>query len=169
MSSVTLIPCIGCGALVPDVDGPTHRYVGATAGCWAIFNAVSVRHYENPALGAVHQFLVDAYMAQHPGTPSPQSIQSVTVHLISLCLAFDHGYDPIKRIAALTFATRWRADFVWLTPPTSLGSLTILDVHDAQEIAAQIVVTQAYACAVWTAWSVYHETIRRWAAKVRGQ
>src|SRR5215470_5556610 len=92
------IACIGCGALVPDVDGPAHRYVGASPGCWALFNAVSVRHYENPALGAVHQFLVDAYMAQHPGTPSPQSIQSVTVHLISLCLAFEHGYDPVQRI-----------------------------------------------------------------------
>jgi len=169
VSSVTLIPCIGCGALVPDVDGPTHRYVGASAGCWAIFNTVSVRHYENPALGAVHQFLVDAYMAQHPGRPTPQATQSVTVHLISLCLAFEHGYDPIQRIAALSFATRWRDDFVWLTPPMSLGSLTIHDVHDAREAAAPIAVTQVYARAVWDAWSVYHGTIRQWAAKVRGR
>jgi Family of unknown function (DUF5946) len=163
------IACIGCGALVPDVDGSTHRYVGASAGCWAIFNAVSVRHYENTALGAVHQFLVDAYMAQHPGTPSPQSTQSVTVHLISLCLAFEHGYDPSQRIAALRTATHWRNDFAWLTPPAALGSLTIANVHDAQETAAQIAITQAYARAVWDAWSVYHETIRQWAAKIQSR
>jgi hypothetical protein len=106
-------------------------------------------------------------MAQHPGTPSPQSIQSVTVHLISLCLAFEHGYDPGQRIAALRTATRWRDAYVWLTPPASLGPLTILDVRAARETAAHVAATRAFARSVWDAWSVYHGTIRAWAAKVR--
>jgi hypothetical protein len=33
-----LSPCPGCGALFPDFEGPTHRYIGASAGCWALFN-----------------------------------------------------------------------------------------------------------------------------------
>lgn len=163
-----LVPCPDCGALVPDVDGPTHRYVGGSPGCWSIFNAVGVRHYEDVALGAVHQFVVDAYMAQHPGTPSPQAIQSVNVHLISLCLAFEHGYDPPQRIAALQAATAWKRDYVWLDPPRSPWPMTILAVHHAPDRATQITQTTAWAASVWEAWSPHHATIRHWAAKIRG-
>ena len=28
----------GCGALFPSYDGPTHRYLGASAACWALFH-----------------------------------------------------------------------------------------------------------------------------------
>jgi hypothetical protein len=164
-----LTACIGCGALVPDVDGPTHRYIGASPGCWAIFNVVSARHYANPALGAAHQDLVDAYAAQHPGTPSPQSIQSVTVHLISLCLAFEHGYQPHQRIAALQTATRWRDQYTWLEPPVPPYVYTILDVENAADVAGQIAQTRRWAHAVWDAWAEYHAAIRAWAAKVRNE
>ena len=33
-----LTPCNGCGALFPPFEGPKHRYIGASAGCWALFN-----------------------------------------------------------------------------------------------------------------------------------
>jgi pimeloyl-ACP methyl ester carboxylesterase len=26
--------CPGCGALVPDIDGPVHTYVPSSPGCW---------------------------------------------------------------------------------------------------------------------------------------
>ena len=27
-----LVRCVGCGAPVPDIDGPTHAYIGASPG-----------------------------------------------------------------------------------------------------------------------------------------
>lgn len=163
-----LVPCPDCGALVPDTDGPTHRSIGGSPGCWSIFNAVGMRHYDDIARGAVHQDVVDAYMAQHPGTPAPQAIQSVNVHLVSLCLALEHGYDPPQRIAALQAATAWKREYAWLDPPKPPWPLTIRDVYDAPDRATQIERTRAWALSVWEAWSSHHAAIRGWATKVRG-
>ena len=33
-----LSPCPGCGVLFPHFEGPTHAYVGASAGCWALLH-----------------------------------------------------------------------------------------------------------------------------------
>ena len=128
------VRCVGCGALVPQSPGPTHRYIGASPGCWAIYGAVQVRGYED-ARFALRQTGVDAYAAQHPGTPSPQAIQSVTVHLISLCLQLEHGYTPEQGRAAIQRAVQHKAAFVWLDPPPSLGAVTILDVQAARDPA----------------------------------
>jgi hypothetical protein len=35
--STELRPCPGYEVLVPEIDGPTHRYIGASAGCWAAY------------------------------------------------------------------------------------------------------------------------------------
>lgn len=33
MTEIPDIPCPGCGALVPDIDGPVHAYVPSAPGC----------------------------------------------------------------------------------------------------------------------------------------
>ena len=40
--------CGDCGARVPDVDGPTHRYLGAAPGCWAAYNDLLLSQYADP-------------------------------------------------------------------------------------------------------------------------
>ncbi len=40
-----VVSCFSCGALVPDIDGPVHRIVDSSAGCWAIFGEVLAREY----------------------------------------------------------------------------------------------------------------------------
>ncbi|MDQ2784255.1 MAG: DUF5946 family protein [Chloroflexota bacterium] len=148
---------------MPATDGPTHRYVGASPGCWAIFGAVQVRGYEDVRY-AIHQMGVDTYMAQHPGTPSPQSIQSVAVHLIGLCLYLEHGYTSDQGRAALTQAVRHKAAFVWLVPPPALGTRTVLDVYTARDVSACADMVRQWAYAVWEAWAPHHAVIRAWAA-----
>lgn len=89
-----LRPCVGCGALVPEIEGPTHRYLGAPPGCWAVYGEVLEKEYGDCSRYALnHRLTVDA--AQHPGVPSPQSIQSVAVHLIRLYL--ERGLRPSGR------------------------------------------------------------------------
>ena len=96
-----LIPCVGCGALVPDVAGPTHPYIGASRGCWAIYGEVLAKEYGEYGYPPVHGLTVDAYAAQHPGTPSRQAIQSVAVHLIALYLVLERGYGFARATEAL--------------------------------------------------------------------
>lgn len=99
--------CPGCGALTPKVDGPTHRYIGSSAGCWATYGALSEKEADDFRYMRHHQLTVDAYCVQHPGTPSPQSIRSVAVHLVGLCLQLECGlpagelYAARKRVASL--------------------------------------------------------------------
>ncbi|HLF87607.1 MAG TPA: DUF5946 family protein [Anaerolineales bacterium] len=78
------LSCPGCRALLPDIDGPTHRYIGASPACWGIYTALTGGGEPPMAPAPSNTLIVDAYAAQHPGTPSPQSIQSVAVHLIAL-------------------------------------------------------------------------------------
>jgi hypothetical protein len=48
------IRCVGCGALVPDIDGPTHRYMAASPGCWALFGEVVAREFSDFRYARVH-------------------------------------------------------------------------------------------------------------------
>lgn len=91
------VGCFSCGALVPQTAGPTHRYMESSPGCWSVYGEVLVREYTDALYASLHRLTVDAYAVQHPGRPSPQSIQSVAVHLISLCLILDRGGAPAAR------------------------------------------------------------------------
>ena len=158
--------CFGCGAPVPDIDGPTHRYLGALPGCWRLYGEVLGREYEDyQRFATVHRLTVDAYAAQHPGTPSPQTIGSVGVHLVRLHLQLERGL-PHDRAndAMLDISSRLKKDFVWLDPPASLGDVTVLDVLDAREPEEHMGRVRGWAASVWAAWAAHHETVRRWAA-----
>lgn len=157
------IACPGCGALVPDTPGPTHRYIGAPAQCWALFGEVLAREYSDFRYASVHQLTVDSYAAQHPGEPSRQSIQSVAVHLISLHLMLERGYVSRQATKAVQRATSLENVFEWLDPPESLGVVTIEHVHGARDAAAHQERVREWAAAVWSAWERYHETVRGWA------
>lgn len=158
-------PCYGCGALVPDMEGSTHRYLGASAGCWAVYGEVLEREYGDFRYGRSHGLTVDAYAAQHPGTPSPQSIRSVAVHLVALFLRLERGarteelYSARERVASLGK----RGGLAWLEPPASRGGITILDVRDAEDPDEHAERVRVWAASVWRAWSCHHEAIRWWA------
>lgn len=157
-------PCVGCGALVPDSDGPTHAYIGASPGCWALYGKVLAKEYgDYPLYAPVHRLTVDAYAAQHPGTPSRRSIQSVAVHLIRLQLQLERGLPYDKANAAMLRVSSRSGDFVWLDPPVPTGGVTVLDVLRAGGPEEHIGRVRRWAESVWEAWTPHHETVRRWA------
>ena len=89
--------CVGCGAMVPDLEGPTHRYIGASPGCWAAYGRLSEKEASDFRFMRYHQLTVDAYCVQHPGEPSPQSIRSVAVHLVGLHLQLERETPTAAR------------------------------------------------------------------------
>ena len=116
------ICCIGCGGIMPQMDGPTHRYLESSPGCWHVYGQVLAREYSDRAFGALHRLTVDGYYdPQHPGRLSPQTIQSVCVHLISLYLVLELGLSAAYATRVMAVATKTKGRFHWLTPPPSLG------------------------------------------------
>ena len=159
------IPCIGCGALVPEVAGPTHRYMESSPGCWAIYGEVLAREYSNPAYGVVHRLTVDAYAVQHPGKPSPQTIQSLAIHLQRLCLILERGYTDAAAGKAMPLLAQHKNAFHWMDPPAPLGDKTVLHAWNAQDPEAYSNAIREWARSAWQAWSAHHEQVRRWLPK----
>lgn len=156
------VKCMGCGASFDDIEGPVHRYMESSPGCWAVYGEVLAREYSDPTYYEVHRLSVDAYAVQHPGSPSRQSIQSVGVHLIRLCLFLEHGLSAEDANDAMLEAAKLKHTFTWLEPPESLGSITVADVARARTAAEHKQAVRAWAQSAWDAWSSHHDTIRSW-------
>lgn len=159
-----LIHCYGCGALVPDEDGPTHRYLGASPGCWAIYGEVLARGAADPARGDDRLLILNSYCVQHPGVPGPQATQSVWVHLIGLYLVLERGYDSSSRVVSALGRAAGGGRFHWLIPPVGRYPVTIVDVHAAADPAAHRAAARAMAKTTWAAWQGYHAQVAAWAA-----
>ena len=158
--------CFGCGAVVPTSDLPGHRYVGSSSGCWAVYGTVLAREYGEWRFPAIHRLTVDAYMAQHPGTPSRQSIQSVGVHLVGLFVILEMGLPSAQATQAIRRAAGKSDRFIWLEPPLHRGELTVIDVANAATLAEHELVVRRWAQSVWQGWHGHHPTIRKWAKAV---
>ena len=136
----------------------------SSPGCWQVYGEVLAREYSDAAYFGVHRLTVDAYAAQHPGRPSAQSVQSVAIHLISLCLTFEHGLPAQAAAAAMQRAARDKSRFRWLEPPAHRGKVTVAAVHLAGTADKHAQMVRAWAEEVWAAWSAHHGTIRGWVA-----
>ncbi|MEJ5913322.1 DUF5946 family protein [Pseudokineococcus sp. 1T1Z-3] len=96
--------CLGCGALLPPLPAQAvapHPYTTAFATCWSAYGQLLAAQYTDPARMLFHQLLVDAYVVQHPGDPTTgerdrRVVQSVGIHLMTLCLFFEHEADPAE-------------------------------------------------------------------------
>lgn len=154
--------CLGCGAEFPERDGPTHRYMESSPACWAAYGEVLAREYSDSAYFQVHRLSVDAYAVQHPGKSSRQTIQSVAVHLVRLCLLLERGLPMERANDAMLKASEREENYVWLEPPASLGSVTVADVLKAQGIEAHMAAVRQWAESAWQAWTPHHATVRSW-------
>ncbi len=154
--------CFSCGGEYPDIEGAVHPYMKSSPGCWAVYGEVLAREYSNPDYFEVHRLTVDAYAVQHPGSTDRQSIQSIGVHLIRLCLFLEHGLTAENANDAMLEAGKYKHTFKWLEPPKSLGNITAADVYKAKNIEEHKSIVRAWAQSTWDAWSKHHDTIRTW-------
>ena len=96
--------------MVPAVEAPTHRYMESSPGCWAVYGEVLAREYSDPAFTGVHRHTVDAYAVQHPGKPSQQSIRSVGIHLVRLCLILERNFSDDAAARAMPVISSGKGD-----------------------------------------------------------
>ena len=174
MSSITPPPgdyaletCPDCGSVLPPQPGPAHAYLGATPSCWALYGAVLAREYGDPALrGEVHRLSVDAYAAQHPGSPGRRAAQSVWVHLTGLHLGLERQLAPAFIRRAMAALTSEADPPSWLTPPASRGAITVVDIAAAPDNLAHAALVRRWAEDVWDAWAEHHEAVRSLADRI---
>lgn len=154
--------CFSCGGEFPDIEGPVHRYMLSSPGCWSVYGEILAKEYSDPSYFKVHRLTVDAYAVQHPGSTDRQSIQSVGVHLIRLCLFLEHGLTAENANDAMLEAGKNKLKFTWLEPPESLGTITAADVATVNTVNEHKAIVRAWAQNAWNAWSIHHDTIRLW-------
>ena len=52
--------CPGCGLLAPRSEGPVHRYMLSSPGCWALYGELLAREYGDVRYMAAHRLTIDA-------------------------------------------------------------------------------------------------------------
>lgn len=161
-----LVRCYGCGALVKDIPGEPHKYIGATAGCWEVYGEILAKEYgEYGYPERTHRLTVDTYAVQHPGRPSRQAIQSVNGHLVSLYLVLEKQYSGRQATKALAGILEHAGHFTWLEPPEPNGRITVLDVVKAKNLDEHNRIVEQWARDVWAAWAPHHKTIRQYVER----
>jgi hypothetical protein len=153
--------------MLPETEGPTHRYMESSPACWSAYSGVLAREYANRGLfERVHRSTVDAYAVQHPGRPSAQAIQSVAAHLMSLCVMLEKGATPDKATGLIRRAVARKGSFTWLKPPADMGAVTVADVWNAKDETEHGKRAGEWAASAWKAWSDHHPTIRSWCSSI---
>lgn len=153
-------PCSGCGVSLPRIEGPTHRYMTATPACWRAFGNLLAAGYADPARRSFHQIVVDAYAAQHPGEGLREQVQSVGIHLMTLCLFLEHGTDPALGSELHRRMIR-RPEFHRIEPS---GGSAVTAPHVPLTGAPEEARRAAYdwGQAVWKLYAHEQPTVRRW-------
>ena len=161
-SNIDTCKCFSCGGVFPDIEGPVHRYMSSSPGCWKVYGDILAREYSNPGYFEVHRLTVDAYAAQHPGATDRQSIHSVGVHLIRLCLFLEHDLTAENANDAMLKAAKNKHVFTFLQPPLNQGEITAADLANINSEKEHKTMVREWAECVWGAWSSHHHVIRTW-------
>lgn len=156
--------CPDCRAKLPKptYGGQPHPYIGASASCWTLFSYLWNAGEPPLAPFAIQPLILDAYCVQHHGNPSPQAIQSVAIHALTLYSVLSQDVDPSQ--------TRWVRDrllremkiprherFEWLAPPPFEQCLTIAEIVQEPTPERRSESAQAYIQEVWTLWQQHHD------------
>lgn len=155
------IACAGCGALVPNIDGPVHKYVPSAPGCWKTFGQVQADEALRFRYPPAHRIVVDAYMAQHPGDGSDRrDRQSVFVHLVGLYAVLVLEMSPERSTNVFRRLLHDRDDFPHLRRTGDPGSLTVMHVVGARDLDDYDSRAREWGRAVLESWPQHHELIR---------
>ncbi|PKL88653.1 MAG: hypothetical protein CVV23_08970 [Ignavibacteriae bacterium HGW-Ignavibacteriae-2] len=165
MSSNQFVKCKGCGALVLNVNGPVHKYIGAVAGCWNIYCKILKREYGEYNRTDIHRLTVDTYSVQHPGNKSPLTIQSMAVHLLGLYYCIEKGFSSEEVTEIVRRSLKNKSQFYWLEPPKKQSYLNIVDVFKTKNFTEHEGIVRDWAFQTWKDWQEYHNIINKWAIK----
>ena len=159
-------PCPGCGLVAEPAEGPVHAYIGASPGCWARFGELTVVGLSGVPAGYLAG---DTYAVQHPGEPERRAIQSIAVHLVTLCALLERAWRPEKAIALRRrVADHPPEPWPRLEVPWPVGHITVGDVLAAAAPVERNERIRVWAGDVWTAYAEHQDRVRGWLDRVAG-
>ena len=149
--------CYGCGALVDNIPGKPHRYIGAAQGCWNLYCEVLAKEYvDHKAFVHINKLTVDTYAIQHPGQSARQSAQSVNVHLLSLYAVLVVHLSGEVAAKLVSEMLQLNLAFEWLDPPVPNGNMTVADVLRTVDMEGHEKAVRAWADDVFGCWFAKH-------------
>ena len=151
--------CVGCAAEFDAIDGPIHRYMTSSPACWARYGELLGVLAVQPGAMESRLYCVDAFAVQHPGTPNPQAIQSMAVHLLNM-----YGYLVRGLPVTPPRLAGHKGAFRWLNPPAKAAARTVRDVPLSGDAGAIAAASRAWVEAAWAAWAEHHAQIAEWHA-----
>lgn len=152
--------CFSCHAEIPDIEGAVHKYMDSSTGCWKLFGEILEKEYSDTEYWKNHRITVDAFAVQHYGKPSSQAIHSVNLHLASMYLIYEKGFDLKLADKGLTTLANYKSELFWLNPPENVGNITVADIIKAQTAMEHCKLVYEWGNSVWKAWTNHHETIK---------
>jgi len=166
-----MINCYGCSALVENIEGRPHKYIGAVQGCWNLYGELLAKEYGEygyPEL--THRLTVDTYAIQHPGELGRQSIQSVNIHIISLYVILIKNFCGQEATKLIGGVLAKQPKFEWLDPPVPNGTKTVKDVLAATNKEEHEKLVREWARDVFACWYSKHgktidNLVKNWVCK----
>ena len=124
------------------------------------YNELACYTLVHPDPAFIHQYIVDAYAAQHANAHSKPI--SVAFALAGLYLHLECGYSGRQVQQAHMRLARKKHPWPRFTPPTDRGSMNVADVLRAAPGAARDAAIDRWSASVWAAWRDSRERIATW-------
>ena len=141
-------------------EGPRHAYVPATAGCWEVFGRVQADEMTRFGYPDAHGWVVDAYMASHPGPgDDPRDARSVVMHLLALHARVYQGMESATVRRLVMSPGRVADDVPVLTRPAVPSILTVASMVGARDYADYDARARAWGTAVLESLGDEHDRI----------
>ncbi|MGI8583340.1 MAG: DUF5946 family protein [Chitinophagaceae bacterium] len=157
MTVGNIVICSGCGLKLPNKNLLLSKGYNASGECNELFNQLSGYTLSLNNINFIHQYIVDAYGAQHAGGIT-KNIR-IAFSLIGLCLAVEHHYTG--RQVQLVHMKIPKQNWETLEPPKQHSLITVADVLNVNSDWERIAVIHNWTKSVWQSWSLYHKWIRQ--------
>jgi hypothetical protein len=109
-------------------------------------------------LSFIHQYVVDAYAAQHPAETT-KNIRTAFA-LIGLYLHVEKGYTGKQVQLAHMQMAKTRNQWPSFIPPTKLGDITVADVLNTRLGTERDAMIEKWCASVWEAWHPRHQEVK---------
>jgi hypothetical protein len=149
--------CPGCGLSLPKQSLSQVKGFNASRECWSLYLELSYYTLSLQNKDFPHQYIVDAYAAQHSDKTSPAITTAFA--LIGLCLACEWNHTGRQvQLAHMALARRSKS---WprFEPPDKKSVLTAVDVLSAPPGEKRDAKIKEWVRSVWEIWTKDHERV----------
>jgi hypothetical protein len=156
---MTVATCPGCSIELEPTSGLPAPKFHSSAECWALYGELAATFTlpsRDPAFP--HQYVVDAYTAQHVGADA-KPIAAVFA-LVGLCLALERGATGRQAQLAHMELAKIKRDWPCLQPTVHRFDITVRHVLQEPTSEGKLARIREWMRCTWDAWAHEHQTIR---------